>query len=205
LAMMGAMPKYLSVSFIIEEGFDFKELEKIIKSMAKEAKQANINIVCGDTKVVPKGSVDKIFINTSGIGEIIKDNISAFNLKPGDKVLVSGDIGRHGSVILANRFNVTTDLKSDCKLLIDEVKTLIDEGINIKALRDATRGGVSTVLNELAKASNVGIEIKEENLPISDEVMGLCEIFGFEPMDLANEGTFIAVVDENDANKALEI
>ena len=205
LAMMGAMPKYLSVSFIIEEGFDFKELEEIVKSMAKEAKQANINIVCGDTKVVPKGSVDKIFINTSGIGEIIKDNISAFNLKPGDKVLVSGDIGRHGSVILANRFNVTTDLKSDCKLLIDEVKALIDEGINIKALRDATRGGVSAVLNELAKASNVGIEIKEENLPISDEVMGLCEIFGFEPMDLANEGTFIAVVDENDANKALEI
>jgi len=205
LAMIGAEPKFLSCGFIIEEGMEFDVLKRIVKSMSEELKKIDAKIVCGDTKVVPAGSVDKIFINTSGIGEIKKENISAHNLKEGDIILVSGDIGRHGSVIMAKRYGVDTELKSDCKLLWDEVKALIDAKINIKAMRDATRGGISAVLNEWCKASNIGIEIEEDKLPISDEVIGLCEIFGFEPMDLANEGTFIVAVEESDKDKALEI
>ena len=205
LAMMGAKPEFLSISFIIEEGFDFSDLERIVNSIKNELQKVDAKIVCGDTKVVPSGSVDKIFINTSGIGSIKKENISAHNIKPGDKIIVSRDIGRHGSVVLAKRFGVESELKSDCKVLWDEVKALIDAGIRIKALRDATRGGLSAVLNEWAEASKVAIEIEEEKIPISDEVKGLCEIFGFEPMDLANEGTFIVAVASNDAKKAEEI
>ena len=205
LAMMGAKPKFLSAGFIIEEGFEFSDLEKIVESMSNELSKIGAKIVCGDTKVVPKGAVDKIFINTTGIGEVIKDNISAHNLKPSDKILVSRDIGRHGSVVLAKRFGVDSEIESDCKVLWDEVKALIDAGIEIKAMRDATRGGLSAVLKEWAEASEVGIEIEEEKIPISDEVLGLCEIFGFEPMDLANEGTFIVAVDNKASQKALEI
>ena len=205
VAMMGAKPKYLTCSFMIEEGLEFNELEMIVKSMADELKKAGAKIVGGDTKVVPSGSVDKIFINTSGIGEILKQRISVHNIKPTDKIIVSRDIGRHGTVIMAHRYGVETQLESDCKVLWPEVKALIDNNINIKAMRDATRGGLSAVHNEWVKASRVGIDIFEENIPISDEVMGLCEIFGFEPMDLANEGTFVIAVDEKDAKKAEEI
>ena len=203
--MMGAEPKFLSASFIIEEGFEFSDLEKIVSSMSNELNKIGAKIVCGDTKVVPRGAADKIFINTTGIGEVIKDNISAHNLKVGDKILVSRDIGRHGSVVLAKRFGVDSEIESDCKVLWDEVKAVIDAGIEIKAMRDATRGGLSAVLNEWAEASEVGIEIDEEKIPISNEVLGLCEIFGFEPMDLANEGTFIVAVDSKDSQKYLEI
>ena len=205
LAMMGAKPEFLSISFIIEEGLSFSDLEKIVNSIKNELQKVDAKIVCGDTKVVPTGSVDKIFINTSGIGKIIKENISAHNIKPKDKIIVSRDIGRHGSVVLAKRFGVDTEIKSDCKVLWDEVKALIDAGIEIKAMRDATRGGLSAVLNEWSEASNIAIEIEEEKIPISDEVSGLCEIFGFEPMDLANEGTFILAVSPDDAKKAEDI
>ena len=205
LAMMGAKPEFLSISFIIEEGLSFSDLEKIVNSIKNELQKVDAKIVCGDTKVVPTGSVDKIFINTSGIGKIIKENISAHNIKPKDKIIVSRDIGRHGSVVLAKRFGVDTEIKSDCKVLWDEVKALIDAGIEIKAMRDATRGGLSAVLNEWSETSNIAIEIEEEKIPISDEVSGLCEIFGFEPMDLANEGTFILAVSPDDAKKAEDI
>lgn len=205
LAMMGAKPLYVSCGFMIEEGFSFDELEEIVKSMKKELDKVGAKVVCGDTKVVPAGSVDGIFINTSGIGEIVRENISAHNLKPGDKIILSRDIGRHGTVIMAHRYGVETELESDCKLLWEEVEALIKEGVEIKALRDATRGGLSAVLNEWSDASKVGIEIFEDNIPVSDEVVGLCEIFGFEPMDLANEGTLIAAVSEEDAQKAEEI
>lgn len=205
LAMMGAKPEYISCGFMIEEGLDFEVLEKIVKSMSEELNKVGAKIVCGDTKVVPAGSVDKIFINTSGIGHIKKEGISAHNLKEGDVIIVSRDIGKHGSVIMAHRYNVETEAKSDCKLLWDEVNALIEAGIDIKALRDATRGGLSAVLNEWVKASRVGIEIEEDKVPVSDEVNGLCEIFGFEPMDLANEGTFIVAISEKDAKKAEKI
>ena len=205
VAMMGGKPEYLTCGFMIEEGLSFDELERIVKSMSEELKKVGAKIVAGDTKVVPAGSVDKIFINTSGIGRVLKDNISAHNLKPGDKIIVSRDIGRHGTVIMAHRYEVDTEIESDCKVLWNEVKALIDEGIDIKAMRDATRGGVSAVLNEWSKASGVGIEIEEDKIPVSDEVMGLCEIFGFEPMDLANEGTFLVAVSSEDAKKAEKV
>jgi len=205
LAMMGAKPKYLSCSFIIEEGLEYKTLEKIVLSQKKELEKIGVKIVCGDTKVVPKGTCDKIFINTTGIGEIQKEGISAHNLKEGDVILVSRDIAKHGTVIMAHRYDVETDTTSDCKLLWEEVESLIKNNINIKALRDATRGGISAVLNEWAKASNIAIEIKEDALPIDDDVIGLCEIFGFEPMDLANEGTFVLATSKEDSQKALEI
>lgn len=205
LAMMGAKPEFLSCGFMIEEGLEYSVLEKIVKTMGDELNKIGAKIVCGDTKVVPIGSVDKIFINTSGIGTIKQNDISAHNLKPNDVILINRDIGRHGSVVMANRYKVETELKTDCKLLWPEVKALIDGGIDIRALRDATRGGLSAVLNEFKDASNIGIEINEEKVPVSDEVVGLCEIFGFEPLDLANEGTFILAVKEKDKQKALDI
>ena len=207
LAMMGAKPKYLTCSVIIEEGFEIRELEKIVKSMKDELEVNGVIVVSGDTKVVPKGAVDKIFINTTGIGEILYKGISSNNITENDLILVSRDIGAHGATIFAARegMDLETSLKSDCASLYPQVKALIDSGIKITALRDATRGGVSAVLNEWAKQSDICIEIEEEKIPICDEVKGICEILGFEAMSLANEGTFVLAIPKDDALKALEI
>ena len=207
LAMMGAKPKYLTCSVIIEEGFEIRELEKIVKSMKEELEVNGAIIVSGDTKVVPKGAVDKIFINTTGIGEILYKGISSNNITENDLILVSRDIGAHGATIFAARegMDLETSLKSDCASLYPQVKALIDSGIKITALRDATRGGVSAVLNEWAKQSDICIEIEEEKIPICDEVKGICEILGFEAMSLANEGTFVLAIPNEDALKALEV
>ena len=207
LAMMGAKPKYLSCSVIIEEGFSTRELEKIVRSMKSELEINGAIVVSGDTKVVPKGAVDKLFINITGIGEIEYSGISASNLKEGMSVLVSRDIGSHGATIFSARegIELESNLKTDCASLYPQIKSLIDSNIEIVALRDATRGGVSAVLNEWAKASNVCIEIEESKIPISDEVKGVCEMLGFEAMDLANEGTFVLVVPKSSEDKALEI
>jgi hydrogenase expression/formation protein HypE len=207
LAMMGAKPKYLTCSVIIEEGFEIRELEKIVKSMKDELEVNGVIVVSGDTKVVPKGAVDKIFINTTGIGEILYKGISSNNITENDLILVSRDIGAHGATIFAARegMDLETSLKSDCASLYPQVKALIDSGIKITALRDATRGGVSAVLNEWAKQSDICIEIEEEKIPICDEVKGICEILGFEAMSLANEGTFVLAIPNEDALKALEV
>lgn len=207
LAMMGAKPKYLTCSVIIEEGFNIDELKKIVESMKIELEINGAHVVSGDTKVVPRGSVDKIFINTTGIGQIEYEGISSNNINSLDTILVSGEIGEHGATIFASRegIELSSGLKSDCKSLYPIVKALIDSGIKITALRDATRGGVSAVLNEWAKQSNVCIEVKEEDIPISQEVQGLCEILGFEALSLANEGTFVLAIDSNDEQKALEV
>ncbi len=207
LAMMGAKPKYLSCSFIIEEGLPFEELEEIVKSMAEEMKKTGVQIVTGDTKVVPKGSADKVFINTTGIGEMVYEGISAHNIKEGDVVLVSGTIGDHGACIMAQREGIELegDIASDCASLWPLVEYLIDAGITIKAMRDPTRGGLSAVLNEWAEQSNIGIEIEEEKIPVKDEIQGLCELLGLEPYTLANEGKLILAVPENEAEKALEV
>ncbi len=196
LAMMGAKPLYLSAGFIIEEGFAYSELETIVKTMAEELEVSGAKIVCGDTKVVPRGSVDQIFINTSGIGEIEREGISANNLHEGDVIIVSGDVGRHGAAILMERegLGISGDLQSDCATLWPAVKALIDSDVTISALRDATRGGLSAVLNEWAKQSGVCLEIEEASVPVEDEVNGICELFGFEAFDFANEGTFIIAV-----------
>lgn len=207
LAMMGAKAKYLTCSVIIEEGFSIRELEKIVKSMKMELDINNAIIVSGDTKVVPKGSVDKIFINTTGIGEIEYKGISASNLKEDMSILVSRDIGSHGASIFASREGIKLDnnIISDCTSLYPQIKALIELGIDIVSLRDATRGGVSAVLNEWAKSSDICIEINEDSIPVQEEVRGICEILGFEAVSLANEGTFVLAVNKKDEIKALEI
>ena len=204
LAMVGAKPRYISCALIIEEGLGIDELKEILNSMKSTADEAGVSIVCGYTKVVSKGSCDKIFINTSGIGEIIKES-RVGNLKSGAKILLSGDVGRHGAVILANRNELNLDLRSDCKPLNNVVEALLNASIAPLAMRDATRGGLSAVLNEWAKACGRDIKISEESIAVSDEVMGICEILGFEPYELANEGTFVLAVEPQDEMKALEI
>lgn len=207
LCMVGAKPLYMSCSFIIEEGLLMSEFRQILDSMAKTAKEAGVKIVCGDTKVVPKGKCDKIFINTAGIGRIITKNIEVKNIKKGAKILLSGDIGRHGAVILAARdeINLESELSSDCKPLNSVVENLLKSGVKPQCMRDATRGGLSAVLNEFAINAEREIIVYEEKICVCDEVSGLCELLGFEPYELANEGTFVLVVEENEADLALEI
>ncbi|MBT0612860.1 hydrogenase expression/formation protein HypE [Campylobacter hyointestinalis] len=206
LAMVGAKPRYISCALIIEEGFDINELKDILSSMKSTADEAGVAIVCGDTKVVSKGSCDKIFINTSGVGEIIKE-VRIENLKSGAKILLSGDVGRHGAVILASRneLRLQSDLQSDCKPLYKIVEALLNAGITPLAMRDATRGGLSAVLNEWANFKGFELKIYEEKIKIKDEVSGICELLGFEAYELANEGTFVIAVDPKDEEKTLEI
>ncbi|WP_172129653.1 hydrogenase expression/formation protein HypE [Campylobacter sp. RM16192] len=207
LAMVGAIAKYLSCALIIEEGFEIDKLERVLTSLANICKSCGVKVICGDTKVVPKGKCDGIFINTSGIGELIDEPVGLDGLKHGAKILLSGDIGRHGAVVLANREELSLggDLKSDCKSLKEIVKELFNAGIKPFSMRDATRGGLSAVLNEWAKFSKFDILIKDEFVKVSDEVAGVCELFGFEPYELANEGTFVMAVDAKDEEKALEV
>ena len=207
LAMMGARPKYLTCAVIIEEGFEQKKLERIVKSMKKELEINGAIIVSGDTKVVPRGSVDQIFINTTGIGEIQKKGISSNSITTEDVILVSNSIGKHGATIFANRegIELSTSLKSDCASLWPVVEKLIENDVKITALRDATRGGVSAVLNEWAKQSNVCIEVEENKIPTCEEVNGICEMLGFEALSLANEGTFVLAIKKEDEQKALEV
>ncbi len=207
LAMMGAKPKYLTCSVIIEEGFSVRELEKIVRSMKKELELNGAVVVSGDTKVVPRGSVDKIFINTTGIGEIKQKGISSNNISEDDLILLNRDIGCHGATIFVERegIEMSSALESDCTSLYPQVEALIDAGIKITALRDATRGGVSAVLNEWASQSNVCIEVQEEKLPVSDEVSGICEMLGFDATSLANEGTFVLAIAKEDAPRAVKV
>ena len=207
LAMMGAKPKYLTCSVIIEEGFSTRELEKIVRSMKKELESNGAIVVSGDTKVVPRGSVDKIFINTTGIGEIQKKGISSNSISKEDVILVSRDLGRHGATIFAARegIELSSSLESDCASLTHQVQALKEAGVKITALRDATRGGVSAVLNEWAKQSNICIKVQEDSIPVSEEVYGICEMLGFEAVNLANEGTFVLAIKKEDEQKALNI
>lgn len=207
LAMMGAQPKYLTCAVIIEEGFEVESLERIVESMKRELAINGAVVVSGDTKVVPKGSVDKIFINTTGLGEIVQAGISSNNVSEEDMILINRDIGCHGATIFAARegIEMSSALKSDCNSLYPQVKALMDAGIKITAMRDATRGGVAAVLNEWARQSNVCIEVEEEKIPVSDEVKGICEMLGFEATALANEGTFVLAVNKDSAPQALEI
>lgn len=212
LAMSGARPLYLSAGFIIEEGFAIEDLRRICASMQKAAEEANVQIVTGDTKVVQKGGADKIFINTSGVGVIETEaNISASRAAVGDKVIVSGTIGDHGTTILIARgeLDLETDIESDTASLNSLVAEMIDEAekLNaldaIHALRDPTRGGVATVLNEIAMSSDVCIEIRENLIPVREEVKGACEILGLDPLYVANEGKLIAVVSARIADKII--
>lgn len=202
--MVGAKPLYLSLALILEEGFEIDKLKLILNSIKNECIKADVKLVCGDTKVVPKNKGDGIYINTSCVGKMIK-KISTKDIKENLSILVSRDIGAHGCAVLVERNNLEANIQSDCKNLKDEVLALLNANIKIKAMRDATRGGLSAVLNEWAILSQKEILIYEEKIPICDEVLGVCELFGYEPYELANEGTFILCVEKEDEMKALEI
>lgn len=208
LAMRGAMPLYLSVGFIIEEGLPIVELEDIVRAMAETADAAGVQIVTGDTKVVGRGATDGIYINTSGIGIVDeKFHISAANARPGDKIIISGTIGDHGMTILSLREGLSfkADLKSDCAPLNGLVKELLCFGKDIHVLRDPTRGGVASTLNEIATSSKVGMLIDETSLPFKPQVKASCELLGLDPLHLANEGKFIAVVAEGVTENVLDV
>lgn len=210
LAVSGAKPLYLSASFILEEGLELDILEKVTDSMAREARQAGIVIVTGDTKVVEKGKCDKLFINTAGIGifdESHRPLPSHENISSGDKILINGTIGDHGMAVMAarNELNLQSAISSDCASLNSLIESLSAQNINIKFMRDATRGGLGTVLCELCENRSFGVLINEETLPVKEQVRGLCELLGFDPLYVANEGKVVLVVAENDAAKALEI
>jgi hydrogenase expression/formation protein HypE len=206
LAMRGARPYYLSVGFIIEEGFLLSDLEQILASMERAAREAEVQVVTGDTKVVPKGAVDKIFINTSGIGLIPEGiNIAGQNARPGDAVLVSGTLGDHGLTILSKREGLAFEstLRSDAAPLNHLVQDMLQTGSEIHVLRDPTRGGLATTLNEIAGQSQVGLEIWEEAIPIRDSVSAASEILGLDPLYVANEGKLIAILPLSQAEAVL--
>jgi len=209
LAMRGAKPLCLSLGLILEEGMDLVDLEKIIQSIAQSCNESGVPIVTGDTKVVPKGKGDKIFINTSGIGFVADGiDISSLNAKAGDNIILSGTMGDHGITIMTRRAGISMDgkLESDTMALHTMVAKLLDqlpEGIH--TMRDPTRGGVATSLNEIAANSKLSIELKEEDLPVTPEVRAACEILGLEPLYLANEGKCLVVVQSDKTDQALAI
>ena len=208
LLCCGAIPRYLSAGFIIEEGLPFDILKKIISSMAKAAQEANVFIVTGDTKVVERGKCDKIFINTSGIGVVRPDTqISPLNAQPGDVVIVSGQIGAHGICILSTRDNLgfETTVKSDTASLVDIVENLLSGVPEVHVIRDPTRGGLSSTLNEIASTAHVSIELEEEQIPVSEAVCSACELLGLDPLYIANEGIMLFILPGKYAEEALQL
>jgi len=207
LACCGAKPLFISVGFILEEGLLIKDLEQIVQSMSIAAQNAGVKIVTGDTKVVEKGSCDKIFINTSGIG-IIKEgiDISPINCRPGDVIIINGKIAEHGMAILSARkgLQFETGIKSDTAALNHMVEAILDNSREVHVLRDPTRGGLASSLNEIAQSSGVGLTIEEELIPVSEEVRGACELFGFDPLYVANEGKILVFAAKKEAEKILE-
>ncbi|MCG8637595.1 MAG: hydrogenase expression/formation protein HypE [Desulfobacterales bacterium] len=207
ISMCGAIPLYISVGLIIEEGLPVKDLKLILETMAGAAGKAGVRIVTGDTKVVPRGKADKIFINTSGVGVIPEGvDVSGSQAQPGDKIIVSGTIADHGITVLSERegLKFDSDVQTDSAPLNHMVKAILDSGCEVHVLRDPTRGGLGTTLNEIAGQSGVGIRLYEDKLPVRGAVQGTCELLGFDPLYIANEGKLIAIVPEKDANKVLE-
>jgi hydrogenase expression/formation protein HypE len=206
LAMSGATPLYLSLSLIIEEGLALSELTRIVKSIKAAAEEAGVNIVTGDTKVVNRGGADKLFINTAGIGTVPEDiDISGANAKIGDKIILSGPIGDHGIAVMSQRegLKFSVPVKSDCAPLNKLVSQMLEVSSQIHCLRDPTRGGLATTLNELTKQSKVGISIEEDKIPVRDGVRAACELLGLDPLYVANEGKLVAIVAADDAQKIL--
>ncbi len=202
LAMSGARPLYLAAAFILEEGLSTPDLRRIVESMAVAANAAGVQLVAGDTKVVNRGKGDKVFITTTGVGVVEKPvNISADRALPGDKIILSGFIGDHGMAILSQRENLEFEgvIESDCAALHQLVSEMMEVSLDIHCLRDPTRGGVATVLNEIAGRSRVGMLVKETEIPVRDSVRGACEILGLDPLYVANEGKLIAIVPSHEA------
>lgn len=208
LAMCGAKPYFLSCGFIIEEGFLQSDLKRIVESMKFQAQANSVQVVAGDTKVIERQTGNNIFINTSGIGMPLVDySIHPHEIQCGDRIIISGDIGRHGMAIMAKRegLQFSTPLMSDCTSLVFMVEALLKEGISVHCMRDLTRGGLATALVELAESSKKEFSILEEVVPVSEVVNSVCEILGFDPMYVANEGRFVAFVPEVQAEGALAV
>lgn len=205
LAMKGAIPKFISFSLIIEEGFSIENLEKILKSASRAAKKAGVSVVCGDTKVVERGKADKIFITTSGVG-MIKTHLGKEKIKNGDKIVISGTIGDHGIAVMNERLRLglKSNIISDLAPLNLITTKLFNSSSAIHFMRDPTRGGIASVLNEIVDGTRLGIMINEKELPIKREVSGACEILGLDPLYISNEGKFVAVVNKNSATKILK-
>ncbi|RDY23138.1 hydrogenase expression/formation protein HypE [Romboutsia maritimum] len=208
LAVSGATPLYITVAFIIEEGFLLSDLEKIVKSIGNTAKYAKVKIVAGDTKVVDRGKCDKIYINTTGIG-VIKDNDyepKVIDIKQGDKIIVSGSIGDHGTSIMTQRefFEVDSEIKSDCACLNYLIIDMINASKNIKIMRDPTRGGLANTLKEIVISTNKSMILNEEDIPIKDDVKNFCEMLGLDPLYVANEGKLVCIVSQEESDKVLE-
>jgi hydrogenase expression/formation protein HypE len=207
LAMSGARPLYLAAAFILEEGLATEDLRRIVQSMSAAAGEAGVQLVTGDTKVVNRGKGDKIFVSTTGIGLIEKPvNISAEGARPGDKIILSGYIGDHGMAILSQRENLEFEgvIESDCAALHGLVAEMLEVTSDIRCLRDPTRGGVATVLNEIAAHSKVGIRLHETEIPVRDTVRGACEILGLDPLYVANEGKLVAIVPAETGDAVVE-
>lgn len=207
LACMGAKPLYMTCSFIIEEGFSMDKLEEIASYMEKTAKEAGVKIVAGDTKVAGKGQVDNVFITTTGVGKVLEGvSTSGAFAKPGDVIIVTGDIGRHGCTILLERENlgIEADVKSDCAPLWGTVESMLNTTKDIHVIRDATRGGVGTVLYEIAAESKVGVKLDAEAIPVDGAVKGVCGMLGLDPLYLANEGTLVVIAPKEQASALLD-
>ena len=202
LCMMGAIPKYLTIGFILEEGLKIETLKTIVSSIADCAKEAKVKIVAADTKVVPgKGGM---YINTSGIGIVPEGrSCTAENIKAGDKILISRSVGDHHAAIMSSRMGIENDIKSDVAPLGAQVEALFTAGINVRAMRDVTRGGLGTVLNELSASAKIGMVIEEEKIPVARDTAMLCKILGLDIFYMGNEGTFIAIIPPEDEEKAL--
>lgn len=208
VAMSGARPMYLSASFILEEGFPLNDLKRIVASMAKAAQNAGVPIITGDTKVVERGKGDGVFITTTGIGAVPEGvNISGERARPGDKILVSGMLGDHGVAVMSQRENLTfhTTIKSDTAALHQLVAQMVAGAPDIHVLRDPTRGGLATTLNEIARQSKVGMMLHENQLPIREEVKAACEFLGLDPLYVANEGKLVAICAPEDADRLLRL
>jgi len=208
LAMAGAKPAYLSTGFVLEEGFSLDELARVVASMSEAAREVGVRIVTGDTKVVDRGKGDGIFINTAGIGTVAAGvDVSPGRVEPGDAILLSGDLGRHGVAIMSVREGLAFDgaLPSDCASLAGLVEAMLAAGNDVHCLRDLTRGGLASALNEIAQHAGVGIKLEEAAIPVAEPVTGACELLGLDPLYVANEGRLVAFVPAEAAEQVLEI
>ncbi|MBN3036129.1 MAG: hydrogenase expression/formation protein HypE [Bacteroidales bacterium] len=208
LAVSGATPLYLSAAFVIEEGLPVEDLETVVRSMAQEARKAGVRIVCGDTKVVDRGNADKMFITTAGVGtleERFTDIGTGTGIRPGDRIMISGSVGDHGMAVMMARelLGFSSEVKSDCASLNHLIGKCLDRHPGIRFMRDPTRGGLAAVLCELAEMTGFGIEIDEPAIPVHDPVRGLCELLGFDPLYVANEGKVVMVADQTNADRIL--
>ncbi|MEW6441148.1 MAG: hydrogenase expression/formation protein HypE [bacterium] len=208
LAMMGAEPLYLTAGFIIEEGLALSDLERVVASMAAAARTAGVEIVAGDTKVVDRGKADRLFINTAGVGRVPAGvDLSGANARPGDVVILSGPIGEHGLAVMSLRegLEFSFPLESDCAALNGLVREILRAGGRVRCLRDPTRGGLATTLNEIADQSGAGIEVREAAIPVSEGVRAACELLGLDPLYAANEGKLVAIVDPEAGQPVVEV